>query len=250
VLSAGGLRGAAHVGVLRALVRQGIRIDAIVGVSAGAVVAAYYAAVGLGLDDLTRDAQMFRGRHLIAHSLALRAGRRFERQLGALSGIIPKRLEQLEHARFDRLHHGIRQLAVVCHDIVRGAPCYFATGADHGIRLAEAVKASAAIPSLFRTTSITCEGEALELTDGGLSDPVPVQFARSAAIGATHVIVSDCRSVREAPPSDERTVWVRPRVASTGTLWSPARGLVTALEAGQRAVSAAAWETIASWNLT
>src|SRR5688572_5796808 len=37
VLSAGGLRGAAHVGVLRGLVRRGIPIDAIVGVSAGAV---------------------------------------------------------------------------------------------------------------------------------------------------------------------------------------------------------------------
>ena len=36
VLSAGGLRGAAHAGVLRQLVRHGIRIDAIVGVSAGA----------------------------------------------------------------------------------------------------------------------------------------------------------------------------------------------------------------------
>ena len=47
VLSAGGLRGAAHVGVLRQLVRHGIPIDAIVGVSAGAVVGAYDAAVGL-----------------------------------------------------------------------------------------------------------------------------------------------------------------------------------------------------------
>jgi len=41
VLSAGGLRGAAHVGVLRELVRKGVPIHTIVGVSAGAIVAAY-----------------------------------------------------------------------------------------------------------------------------------------------------------------------------------------------------------------
>src|SRR5204863_5147182 len=69
VLSAGGLRGAAHVGVLRQLVRQGVRIDAIVGVSAGAVIAAYYAAVGLDLDELIADAARFRGRHLLTYSL-------------------------------------------------------------------------------------------------------------------------------------------------------------------------------------
>ena len=60
VLSAGGLRGAAHVGVLRALVREGIPIDVLVGVSAGAVIAAYYAAAGLTLDELADDAVRFR----------------------------------------------------------------------------------------------------------------------------------------------------------------------------------------------
>ena len=60
VLSAGGLRGAAHVGVLRQLIRHGIPIDVIVGVSAGAVIAAYYAAVGLDLDELVADAERFR----------------------------------------------------------------------------------------------------------------------------------------------------------------------------------------------
>src|SRR5262245_34788108 len=52
VLSAGGLRGAAHVGVLKQLLRHEVPIDAIVGVSAGAVIAAYYAAAGLSIDEL------------------------------------------------------------------------------------------------------------------------------------------------------------------------------------------------------
>jgi len=235
VLSAGGLRGAAHVGVLRALVRHGVRIDAIVGVSAGAVVAAYYAAVGLDFDDLVRDAHTFRGRHLVAHSLALRAGHRFERQLAGYCGIIPERLAQLDRARFDRLHHGVQRLAIVCHDLASRKPRYFVSGVDEGLALADIVKASASIPLMFRTTRATCNGEVLRLTDGGVSDPVPVAFARGPAIGATHVIVSDCRSTGRAPSSDDRTVWIRPRMTKTGTLWSPARGLVAALEEGERA---------------
>ena len=52
VLSGGGLRGAGHVGVLQQLVAHGIPIDVIVGSSAGAIGAAYYAAVGLTLEEL------------------------------------------------------------------------------------------------------------------------------------------------------------------------------------------------------
>src|SRR5262249_15330751 len=94
VLSAGGLRGAAHVGVLRQLVRHNVSIDAIVGVSAGAVVGAYYAAVGLALDELLADAERFRGRHLLTYSLDMRLHHRFESRFRKWCGV-----------GFDRLHH-------------------------------------------------------------------------------------------------------------------------------------------------
>src|SRR5262245_4555432 len=154
VLSAGGLRGAAHVGVLRRLVRHGIRIDAVVGVSAGAVVAAYYAAVGLGLDELIADAEAFRGRHLLTHSLNVQLGYRFERQLEPFCGVIPRRLRQLELASFDRLHHGVTRLGIVCHDLRARRPCYFSTGSANRIRLHQAVRASASIPAMFPGISI------------------------------------------------------------------------------------------------
>ena len=47
VLSAGGLRGVAHLGVIRRLVELGIPIDVLVGVSAGAIIAGFWAGVGL-----------------------------------------------------------------------------------------------------------------------------------------------------------------------------------------------------------
>jgi predicted acylesterase/phospholipase RssA len=113
VLSAGGLRGAAHVGVLRRLVAESIPIDVLVGVSAGAVIAAYYAAAGLSLDELASDAVNFRGHHLLLHSVNVQLRRRFERALAHRCGVIPDRLRQLESARFDTLHHGVSGLLIV-----------------------------------------------------------------------------------------------------------------------------------------
>jgi NTE family protein len=247
VLSAGGLRGAAHVGVLRQLVSQGVRIDAIVGVSAGAVVGAYYAAVGLDFDELIHDAEIFRGRHLLAYSINVRFDYRFERQLAPNCGVIPERLRQLEMARFDRLHHGVQRLGIVCHDTRSRTPRYFATGSNEGVSVAEAVRASASIPYLFPPIAARCGGEECRLTDGGITDSLPLGFARSAAIGATHVVVSDCRWIGRVPPTDGTTVWIRPRMLKTGTLWSPVRGLASAVEDGEAAVTRSALDRILSW---
>ena len=149
VLSGGGLRGTGHIGVLQQLVAHKIPIDIIVGSSAGAVVAAYYAAVGLTLDELISDAREFRGRHLLAHSLNVRLGRQLDHVLRRASGLIPMRLEQLEGATFDRLHHGVGGIGVVCHDLKSRRPCYFSTGRDRGVCVSDVVRASASIPYLF-----------------------------------------------------------------------------------------------------
>ncbi len=249
VLSAGGLRGAAHVGVLRALAGHGVEIDVMVGVSAGAVVAAYYAAVGLGTDDLIADARAFRGRHLLTYSVAFRLGGRLEQLLGTRCGIIPERLRQLERARFDRLHHGVRAIGIVCHDTASRRPRYFATGLDYGASLAEVVRASAAIPFLFPPHPIVCDDESWLLTDGGISDPVPLSFARRPPLGATHLIVSDCRTIGRRAEFEHDRVWIRPRMRSTGTLWAPYEGLLAAVRAGEAAVTSDVLATIRGWRI-
>src|SRR5476651_1712878 len=53
VLSGGAARGLAHIGVLKALEEQGIRIDAIAGTSMGAVVGGLYAS-GYKIDELEK----------------------------------------------------------------------------------------------------------------------------------------------------------------------------------------------------
>ena len=59
------------MGLLRSLARHGIRIDVIAGVSAGAIIAAYYAAVGLSVRDMIEEVPTFRGRHLVMHGVTL-----------------------------------------------------------------------------------------------------------------------------------------------------------------------------------
>jgi len=228
VLSGGGLRGASHVGVLQQLVEHDIPIDVIVGSSAGAIITAYYAAVGLTLSELVRDAENFQGRHLLAHCLNVRLRGRMFRTLSKLSGLIPERLAQLDSATFDRLHHSVRGIGVACHDVLSGRPCFFATGADCGLRLSDAVRASASIPFLFPPIPVKrpSDGTSLLLTDGGISDGLPVAFARRAPLAATHLIVLDCRWVAGyRPAGDGRTVYIRPKLPSTGTLWAPASTL-------------------------
>jgi NTE family protein len=251
VLSGGGLRGASHVGVLQQLIEQHVAIDVIVGSSAGAVIAAYYAAVGLAVDELTRDARRFRGRHLLAHSLNVRTRGRMAGVLTRLSGVIPQRLAQLDEATFDRLHHGVRGIGIVCHDIVTGRSCYFATGQHRGVRLSDVVRASASIPLLFPPIAVTCrdDGTTLHLTDGGLSDCLPIAFAQRPPLSATHLIVSDCRSFAGGTfPEDERTVYVRPRLPSTGTLSAPVSTLTSAVREGRRAVTTEILRTIHGWS--
>lgn len=247
VLSAGGLRGAGHVGVLRRLIQQGVPITAIVGVSAGAVVAAYYAAAGLDLDELVGDAEAFRGRHLLIYSVNVHLNHRFEHRLARWCGVIPDRLRQLEAASFDRLHHGVERLGIACHDLNTGRACYFGTGMNAGPALYDIVRASASIPRLFPAIPVACEGRTYSLTDGGITDPVPIDFVRHPALGATHVIVSDCRWIGSVGASDANTVWIRPRMASTGTLWSPRRGLLPAVHSGEAAVTSAVLARIDRW---
>jgi predicted acylesterase/phospholipase RssA len=246
VLSAGGLRGAAHVGVLRQLQQHGIPVDALVGVSAGAVIAAYYAAVGLSVDELIDDAARFRGRHLLTHSLNVQSRYRYDTSLKRWCGVIPDRLHQLESASFERLHHGIRHLGIVCHDTDARRARYFSASHNRGPALSDLVRASASIPHLFPTVNVTCQGGRWRLTDGGVSDPVPLAFAREL-IDATHVIVSDCRWIGRVPAAMPNVLWLRPRMTATGTLWSPRRGLVSAVSEGEAAVTSTALETVERW---
>ncbi|HRN19505.1 MAG TPA: patatin-like phospholipase family protein, partial [Trueperaceae bacterium] len=73
VLSGGGARGFAHIGVLRALERAGAKFDVVAGTSMGAILGAIYAR-GASADDLVFVPNATTAVNIVARSLDLRPG--------------------------------------------------------------------------------------------------------------------------------------------------------------------------------
>ncbi len=219
-----------------------------VGASAGAIIAAYYAAVGLSVEEMIEQAPTFRGRHLLMHGLTLRSHEVLKPYLRRFCGIIPRRLQQLDAASFTSLHHGIRRLGVVCHDIDRNQPRYFSTKDSRGVRLADVARASAAVRGVMPAKTMTIEADVVHLADGGISDSLPIDFARSLPMGATHVIASDCRSSAHAPPpEDDSLIYIRPDLDGIRPFRGPGTALMTAVQRGEAAVTADVIDHMRSW---
>jgi len=171
-LGSGGARGSAHVGVLRVLEENGIRPDVIAGASMGAEVGGAYAA-GVSVEELEA---LWRTMHV-------------GRVMRTLLPTIPWAgwSSGAEVVRFVRRLVGDVQIedlplpfAAVATDLSSGLPHPITKGS-----LATAIRASLSIPGLF--TPVWLDGRLL--VDGGVSNPVPVDVARS--LGADVVIGVD-----------------------------------------------------------
>lgn len=199
VLSGGGAKGLAHIGVLAALDSLGIRPDLVVGSSMGAAVGALYASgySGRELDSLARAvplSQLFRTYQPRApRSLGVRrplvmweqGDRRFnlqsaaivESEVNALLNVAMLKGNLIARGDFDSLPIPFRAVAT---DLATGKPVVIGSG-----DLAQAVRASVAIPLVFAPE----RRDSQFLADGGLSANIPVAVARSQ--GVERVIVSD-----------------------------------------------------------
>jgi predicted acylesterase/phospholipase RssA len=200
VLSGGGAKGLAHIGVLKILDSLGYRPDLVVGTSMGAIVGAMYASgySGRDLDSLARRyslADLVRAeprrlarsmgplRPLIQwepgrRGLRLRAAVVDEPEINALvtAGLLPGNLRAA--GDFDSLPIPFRAVAT---NLATGEARVLAGG-----DLAQAVRASFAIPVVFRPVLLD---DSL-FVDGGIADNVPVDPARRDST-IHRVIVSD-----------------------------------------------------------
>jgi NTE family protein len=199
VLSGGGAKGLAHIGVLRVLDSLGIRPDIVVGTSMGAMIGGMYAsgysareidslARALPINRLFRTYQPLAPRSLglLQPLIVLEQGSgRFvlqtatirEPEVNALINTAMLRGNLLARGNFDSLPIPFRAVAT---DLTNRAPVVLGSG-----DLAQAVRASLAIPLIFSPESVGGR----VLADGGLAANVPVAVARNA--GAERVIVSD-----------------------------------------------------------
>ena len=211
-LGSGSARGWAHVGVIRALERAGIRPDLVCGTSIGALVGAAYAA-----GELERFEQWLLGLGLrdVLSFLDVR-----------MSGGMIKGERLMEFFRLNFIDRPIEDLpipfAAVATELDTGAEVWLREGST-----VAALRASIALPALFAPA--VHEGRLL--VDGALVNPVPVSLAR--AMGADIVIAVDLssdvlgRRLREeleaGPPTAEVRAWRRKLRERLSTL-RPARG--------------------------
>ena len=219
VLSGGGARGVAHVGVLRALEKHHIPIDLIVGTSIGSLVGGLYAA-GYSTDqlqtviDTTNWAQVlsfadesertnfFVGQKQAADKEMLNI--RFD----GLTPVIPSSfssaqrlttfinqltLQGIYHPSpsFDDLKIPFRAVAT---DLISGKRMVLSSGP-----LAEALRATITVPLLYSPVT----RDSMELTDGGLISNIPVEVAQELKMDIIIAVdisspLQDCRSTKSA----------------------------------------------------
>jgi NTE family protein len=212
VLGAGGSRGFAHIGVIKALEAAGVRADIVVGSSSGSVVAALYAggndahaleAMALGLVDSD----------LIDFTL-FGPGRV---QGDALQDYVNKALGNRSIEALGR------PFAVVATERVTNTMTVFNRG-NTGL----AVRASSSIPNVFWPVLI----EGREYVDGGLTSRVPVAIAQR--MGADIVIAVDI-SWRGSSEADTADIAIRPLTPRTRTLDFSAK--LEAIAAGEAAAA-------------
>jgi NTE family protein len=189
-LGGGGVKGHAHIGVLRVLEREGFRIRAIAGTSAGGLWGVFYAA-GYNPDEMEQ-----RSRTLDLISLLKRQPGDGPGMLG-LTGVFRLLQETLGDCTFEDLR---LPFAVTAVDLDSGREVYLRTG-----KVVDAILATIAIPGVFPPKEL---GGRM-LIDGGVIDPVPVALARLLApqLPVVAVVLS--------PPIDGWTGPVRPRLLNS-----------------------------------
>ncbi|SDT40046.1 NTE family protein [Pseudomonas sp. Z003-0.4C(8344-21)] len=203
VLSGGAARGLAHIGVLKALEEQGIKIDAIAGTSMGAVVGGLYAS-GYKVDELEklalsidwqaalsdappREDVPFRRKQddrdfLVKQKLSFRDDGSLGLPLGVIQGqnlalLLESLLAHTSDTRdFDKLPIPFRAVAT---DIANGEKVVFRKG-----HLPQVIRASMSIPAVFAPVEL----DGRLLVDGGMTDNIPLDVARQMGVDVAIVV--------------------------------------------------------------
>ena len=158
VLSGGGARGIAHIGILKALDEMKITFDFISGTSAGSIIGALYAA-GHKPDhifELVKNLSIFKSvRPAFAWTGLL-----------TLDGLKELLLKNIPENKFESLKI---PLTVAATDLRNGRLHYFTSG-----ELSTAIVASSSIPAIFNPVQLNGN----LYVDGGLLDNLPVRPIR------------------------------------------------------------------------
>lgn len=184
VLGGGGMKGFAHIGVLKALEERGIRPALISGTSIGAMVAAASVA-GMSPEKLANKAEGLRRRHLFRiNHFGMLMDRMRSRSIYLEEPLRELCNQVIPEGTFDDLQ---LPLLVNTVDLERGTPIVWGLPGLRDVSVRDAVYASCALPGFFPPGKVNDR----VCVDGGVIDNLPTAVS---AFGMDMVIAVDVGS--------------------------------------------------------
>lgn len=175
-LSGGGLKGLAHIGVLRALDERGLVPSMVIGSSMGSLVAAAWAS-GMSIEEMTtrglavKRRDIFQVAHVDMALKRMRAPAIYRRE--PLDQLIN---ELVGDITFNDLHH---RLVINTVELNTGTQVFWGLPGLRDIRVADAVFASCALPGIFPPREISGRW----FVDGAVTENMPVAIAQVQSEG-------------------------------------------------------------------
>lgn len=192
VLSSGGARGLAHIGVIEALEKNGYQIQSVAGSSIGALVGGFYAA---GKLDIFKEwicnlskREVFQLMDFTFSSKGLIKGEKMFRKMQEL----------MEDIHIEDLEIPFSAVAVDVHDHTEHV---FRQGS-----LFQAIRASVAIPTIIKP----CFIDGKEYVDGGVVNPIPIRHVEKKESDLLVVVNVNARTpyqsenVQSVPTKNDR----------------------------------------------
>ena len=189
VLEGGAFRGLFSCGVTDVMLEEGIAVDGVVGVSAGAAFGVNYCSRQIG--------RALRYNQQFAHD---------KRYSGMRSLLTTGNLYNAEFAYHEvPLHHDVFDFQaflsspidfhVVCSDVDTGSPVYHLLRDSDIHEALEWIRASASMPMV----STVVEVGGYRLLDGGMTDSIPLQYFQNAGYAKNIVVLTQPRGYVKPP---------------------------------------------------
>lgn len=193
VLQGGGMRGIYTAGVLDVFLEQGVTgFDTVVGVSAGAIHGASYISGQAGRN-IRYFTEFCGDKRFMSLRSWITTGNLFSVEFGYHE--IPEKLYPFDEAAFEA---NPAHFYVVCTNVETGNPVYHHCATMLGDDL-EYLRASASLPLAAQVVSV----DGKKLLDGGISDGIPLAWARRSGCGRAVVVLTRPAGHRKTPENSD-----------------------------------------------
>ena len=180
VLEGGGMRGMYTTAVLDNFLELGVRVDGLVGVSAGAIHGASYLSNQIGRN-VRYNLKYIGDKRYMSISSLVRTGDLFNKEF--CYETIPNELNKFDYGTFRRNAEKI-PFYVCCTNLESGEAEYIRiTDLEKDM---DYLRASASLPLVSKTV----EADGLKLLDGGTADSIPVDYMRSIGYEKNIVVLT------------------------------------------------------------